>query len=113
MRGRMASGEWRIETPIRYSLFAIRSFLRLAGRFLAGLVDLHLGVGLHQAALVRQRHELEAHVDRAHRAVRARTVDPRMQTALAALLDDLLVDLEDFRLVAIELRHQAVGEAEI
>src|ERR1043165_9298649 len=69
--------------------------LRLPAGILAGLVHLHLGIGHHQAALVRQRHKLEAHVDRAHRAVSARAVDAGMEAALAAFLDDLLVDLED------------------
>src|SRR4029079_15522988 len=113
-----ANGEWRMvvyqplfATP--YSPFATRDFLRLAGGILAGLIHLHLGVGHHQAALVRQRHQLEAHIDRAHRAFGARAVDAGMEAALAAFLDDLLVDREELRLVAIELRHQAVGEAEI
>ena len=45
--------------------------LRLAAGILAGLIHLHLGVGHHQAALVRKRHQLEAHVDRTYRAVGA------------------------------------------
>src|ERR1700738_1887181 len=114
----MASSEWRIGLPysllpIRYSLFAIRILSRLAGGILAGLRHLHLGVGRHQSAFVRQGHELEAHVDRARRALGAAAVDAGIEAALAAFLDDLLIDLEDFRLVAIELRHQPIGEAEI
>src|SRR4029077_12937710 len=79
---RLASSEWRIANGVTlratpsfatpYSLFA---FLRLAAGVLAGLVHLHLGIGRHQAALIRQRHQLEAHVDRTHRAFRARAVD--------------------------------------
>src|SRR5215216_2133244 len=111
----MASSEWCSATL--YSLFAIPyslfASLRLPARILAGLVHLHLGVGHHQAALVRQRHQLEAHVDGAHRAVGAGAVDAGIEAALAALLDDLLIDLENFGLVAVELRHQAVGEAEV
>src|SRR6202012_2212197 len=87
--------------------------LRLAAGILAGLVHLHLGVGHHQPAFVRQRHELEAHVDGAHRAFGTRAMDAGIEVALAALLDDLLVDLEDLRLIAVELRHQAIGEAEV
>src|SRR6266481_8364424 len=108
----MASSEWYYSA--RYSsLFAIRVLSRLAAGILAGLRDLHLGVGHHQAALVRQRDELEAHIDRAHRALGAGAVDARMQAALAALFYDLLIDLENFRLVAVEFWHQAIGEAEI
>src|ERR1700677_2545948 len=81
--------------------------LRLAGRFLAGLRDLHLGVGRHQSAVVEQGHELEAHVDRAHRAVGAAAVNAGIKATLAAFPDDLLVNLEDLRLVTIELGHQA------
>src|SRR5450631_876554 len=95
--------------PIRYS----HLLLRFAARILAGLRDLHLGVGHHQTALVGQGHELEAHVDRAQRAVGAAAMDAGMEPALAALLHDLLVNLENLRLVAIEFWHQAVGEAEI
>src|SRR3979411_2794387 len=104
-----------MEATTRYSLFPIRysPLSRLATGIFTGLVPLHFGIGHHQAALVRQRHELEAHVDRAHRALGARAVDAGVKAALAAFLDDLLVDLEDFRLVAIELRHQAVGKAEV
>src|SRR6266404_9364165 len=40
-------------------------------------------------------------------------MDPGIEAALAALLYDLLVDLQDLRLVAFELWHQARGEAEI
>src|SRR5580692_2337633 len=36
-----------------------------------------------------------------------------MEAALAALLHNPLVDLEDLRLVAVELRHETVGEAEV
>src|ERR1700722_180312 len=98
--------------PIRHSPLAIR-LLSLAAAFLAGLVHLHLGIGHHQAALVRDRHELEAHVDGAYRAFGAGAVDAGMEAALAAFLHDLLVDLEDLRLVAVELWHQAIGEAEV
>ena len=42
-----------------------RSELRLAAEVLAGLRGLHPGVGRHQAAFVGQRHQHEAHVDRA------------------------------------------------
>src|SRR5665647_1478807 len=35
------------------------------------------------------------------------------EAALAALLHDLLVDLEDLRFVTVEFRHQAIGKAEI
>src|SRR5882672_4875326 len=93
------------------ALYTNRS--RLAAGLFPGLVHLHLGVGHHQSAFVRQRHELEAHVDRAHRAIRAAAVNAGIEAALAALLYDLLIDLEDFRLVAVEFWHQPVGEAEI
>ena len=36
-----------------------------------------------------------------------------MKSSLAAFLHDLLVDLENLRLLAIELRNEAIGEAEI
>src|SRR5665213_4025330 len=87
--------------------------LCLAAGLLAGLRDLHLGVGHHQSAFIGQRHQLETHVDGAHRAVGAAAMDAGMEAALAALLDDLLVDLEDLRLVTIELWHQTVGETEV
>src|SRR6185503_1766377 len=108
---RAASGE--LNDPLLATPYSCLRFLRLAGGILPGLVHLHLGVGHHQPALVRQRHQLEAHVDRSHRALGAGAVDAGMKAALAALLDDLLIDLEDFRFVAVELRHQAVGEAEV
>src|SRR3984957_8837289 len=117
-RWRIANGEERMEDAGGYSLFAtpyspFAASSRLAAAFLAGLVDLHFGVGRHQAALVRQGHELESHVDRPHRAVGAGAVDAGIEAALAAFLDDLLVDLENFRLVAVEFRHQPIGEAEV
>src|SRR5690349_3595002 len=97
-----------------YSPFATRySLLSLPAGFLAGRVDLHLGVGRHQADLVRQRHQLEAHVDRTHRAFGARAMDAGVELALLALLDDLLVDFQDFWLGAIQLRLEAIGETEI
>src|SRR6476469_418177 len=89
------------------------SRLRLAAGILPGLPHLHLGVGHHQPALVRQGHELEAHVDRSHRAVGAAAMDTGIEPTLAALFHDLLVDLQDLRLVAVELRYQAVGETEV
>src|SRR6266481_8474404 len=108
----MASSEWYYSA--RYSsLFAIRVLSRLAAGILAGLVHLHLGVFHHQSAFVRQRHELEAHIDRAHRALGAAAVNAGIETALAALLHDLLIDLEDFRLAAVELGHLHIGEAEV
>src|SRR6266496_1922723 len=85
----------------------------LAAGILAGLRDLQLGVGHHQSAFVRQRYELEAHIDRTHRALGAAAVNAGIETALAALLHDLLIDLQDFRLVAVELGHQPIGEAEV
>src|SRR6476469_4438960 len=104
-------------TPIAllHSPFATRNsrILRLAARLFPRLVHLHLGVGHHQPALVRERDELEAHVDGAHRAVGAGAVNARMEAALAALLHDLLVAFQNFRLVAVELWHQTIGEAEI
>src|ERR1700745_3687801 len=107
----MASSEWRYAA--RYSNpnspFATRysPVLSLAGGIFPGLAHLHPGVGHHQSALVRQRHELEAHVDRPHRALGAGAVDAGIEAALAAFFHDLLVDLEDLRLVAVELWHQA------
>src|ERR1700682_2586242 len=101
--------------PVLYgeSIGRGRSKSRLAAGILAGLPDLHPGIGRHQSAFIRQRHELEAHVDRAHRALGAAAVDARIQAALAALLHDLLIDLQDFRLLAIEFWDQTVGKAEI
>src|SRR6202012_1156275 len=87
--------------------------LRLAAGILAGLRYLHPGIGRHQAAFVRQRHELEAHVDGTHRALNARAVDAGIEIALSAFLDYLLVVLEERRFVAVELRNRARGEAEI
>src|SRR3954469_1607927 len=82
--------------------------LCLPAGVLAGLVHLHLGVGHHQPALVRQGDELEAHVDGAHGAIGAGAVDARVEATLAAFLDDLLVDLEDLRLGPIELRLETI-----
>src|SRR4051812_6959371 len=87
--------------------------LGLAVRLLAGLGHLHSGIGRHQAALVRQGHELKAHIDRAHRAVRTAAMDAGIEPALAALLHYLFIDLQDFRLLAVELWHQAVGVTEV
>src|SRR3954470_11863256 len=76
----LANSEWRIVSSNNltrlspYSLFAPR-YLRLAVRILAGLRDLHLGVGHHQSAFVGQCHELEAHIDRLGRADRAAAVN--------------------------------------
>src|ERR1700675_3681738 len=113
----MASSEWRVgfSLAIRYSPLAIRysRFSRLAVRIFPGLRDLHPGVGRHQPAVVEQRHEPEAHIDRFRCANRARAVNARIEAALAALLHDLLIDFHDLRLFAVELRHQAIGEAEI
>src|SRR6185295_3517271 len=99
--------------PLLATPYSRLRLLRLAGRVLAGLVHLHLGVGRHQPDFVRQRHQLEAHIDGAYRAFGAGAVDTGVEAALAAFLDDLLIDLQDFRLVAVELRHQAIGEAEV
>src|SRR5437764_15482020 len=85
-------------TPTPASAGRGRSKSRLAAGILAGLRDLQLGVGHHQSAFVRQRHELEAHIDRTHRALGAAAVNAGIETALAALLHDLLIDLQDFRL---------------
>src|SRR5216110_156473 len=85
----------------------------LAVGILAGLRHLHPGVSRHQAAFVRQRHELETHIDRFRRTCRAAAVNARINAALAALLHELLIDLQDFRLFTIELRHQTIREAEI
>src|SRR6516165_2114692 len=68
--------------------------LRLPAGILAGRIDLHFGVGRHQADLVGQRHQLEAHVDGARRAFGAAAMDSRVELAFVALLHDLLVDLE-------------------
>src|SRR5258708_9353062 len=109
----MANGR----NPTRYSLLAIRyspfAISGLAGGILPRLRDLHLGVGHHQSALVRQRHELETHVDRAHRAVGAAAVNAGIKAALAALFYDFLIDLEDFGFLAVEFWNQSIGEAEI
>src|SRR3954453_915508 len=53
---------------------------RLAGGILPGLVDLQLGVGRHQADLVRQRHQLETHVDRARGTFGATAMDAGVET---------------------------------
>src|SRR5579862_5132327 len=103
----------RVLGPPQHEELERRSQLRLAAGVLAGLRNLHPRIGRHQANLVEQRHELESHVDRAHRAVSARAMDAGIQPALLAFLDDLFVDFENFRLFAIELRHEAVGEAEV
>src|ERR1700732_4143314 len=49
----------------------LSSALRLAVRIFPGLRDLHPGVGRHQPAVVEQRHELKAHIDRFRCANRA------------------------------------------
>src|SRR2546429_4945288 len=102
-----------LSTP--YSPFATRysRASSLPARILAGLVHLHPGIGRHQPDFVRQRHDLEAHVDGAYGTFGAGAVDAGIEAALAALFDDLLVDLQDFRLVAVKLRHQAIGEAQV
>src|SRR5436190_21099488 len=109
----MASSRWCL---LATSLFATPTRnsrrLRLSAGLLAGLVHLHLGVGHHQPALVRERHQLEAHVDGAHSAVGAGAVDGRLEAALAAFLDDLPVDREDLRLGSSEFWLLSIGEAE-
>src|ERR1700750_297291 len=97
-----------------YSLLATHhSPSSLSPRILPRLAHLHLGIGHHQANLVGERHQLEAHVDGACRAFGAAAMDAGVEAALAAFADDLLIDLQDLRLVAIKLRHQAIGEAEV
>src|SRR3984885_15918649 len=111
----LASSEWRVanrNTPTRYSLFAIRS-LRLAGGILAGLRHLHPGIGRHQSDLIGQGHELESHVDRLGRAGSTAAMNAGIEAALAAFPDDLFVDFENLGFVAIELRHQTIGKAEV
>src|SRR4051812_20563671 len=97
-----------------YSPFApyIRS-LRLTAGILAGLRHLRPRVGRHHPDIIEQRHELESHIDGAGRTCRTTAVNARIEAALAAFLDDLFVDLENFRFIAVELRHQTVGEAEV
>src|SRR5260370_35733156 len=101
--------------PTRYSLLAIRyspfAISRLAGGILPRLRDLHLGVGHHQSAFVRQRHELEAHIDRAHRAVGAAAVNAGIKAALAAFFYDFLIDFEDFGFLPYDFWHQSIGDA--
>src|SRR5690242_19252165 len=62
----------RLPLATSHSLLAFSS---LAARILAGLIDLKPRIGRHQADLVRQRHELETHVDGAHRALGAAAVN--------------------------------------
>src|SRR4051812_48606170 len=115
-RDRTEAGEWAVANgdPALFATAApARLFSGFSAGFLARLADLHLGIGHHQADLVRERHQLEAHIDGAHRAFGAAAMNAGIETALAALADDLLIDLQDLRLVAIELRHQTIGEAEI
>src|SRR5260370_14888907 len=90
-----------------------RSKLRLTAGIFPRLRDLHLGVGHHQSAFVRQCHEFKTHVDGAHRAFGTATVDAGLNAALAALFHDLLIDLEDSRPVAIEFGAGALGEAQL
>jgi len=86
--------------------------LRLAVRILAGLRNLHLGVGRHQSAFVR-------HVTSLKPMLIASPHQPRhcsecqKNTALAAFLYELFVDSHDLGLFTIELRHKTVGEAEV
>src|SRR3954451_5965881 len=111
---RDANGEQRIANGTdRYSLLPTRHSLRLAAGLFPGLRNLHAGIDLHQPDLVRQRHELEAHVDGADGAFGAAAMDTGIEAALAAFLHDLLIDLEDLRLVAVELRHETIGETEV
>src|SRR5216684_1206121 len=102
-----------LESPFASPYLLFASCLPLSPGNLSGLRGLHLGVGHHQSAFVRQRYELEAHIDRAHRALGAAAVNAGIEAALAALLHDLLIDLQDFRLVAVEPGHQPIGEAEV
>src|SRR6516225_7492181 len=48
---------------------------RLAAGFFPRLVDLHPCVGRHQSNFIRERHELEAHIDGAYRGVGAAAVN--------------------------------------
>src|SRR5689334_12670213 len=87
--------------------------LRFAAGILPGFADPVLRARRHDAAVVEQRHQLEAETDVLRRALRPRAMDAGVQLALVAFLDDLLIDLQDLRLFAVELRLEPVGEAEV
>src|SRR5262249_32775990 len=84
----------------------------LAG-VLAGDGDLGGRGACNQACVVRERHEAEAHADHARRVDPGGVVDAGELAALAGGLDQLLVDLENLRLLAVEHRLHAEREAEI
>src|SRR4029450_3664306 len=82
-------------------------------RFLAGLRDGGARGHGHQAGVVGDGDEVEAHADRPGGVARRSIVDAGEQTALPGGGSELLIDLQDLRLLAVELRHQAERQAEI
>src|SRR5262249_27232281 len=91
------------EQPVRIVPFSIpysvirrlRLHLCLAGGILSRLRHLHARVGRHQPTFIREGHKPEAHVDGANRAFGAAAVNTGIETAFAAFLHDLLVDLQN------------------
>src|ERR1700738_5105328 len=97
----------------RCSRPGMRQKLRLATGILAGLRNPLLGRDRQQSAVIEQGHHFEAHIDGLSGASRAAAMDAGRDAALTAFLDQLFVDLQDLGLFAVELRHQAIGKAEI
>src|SRR5918995_898060 len=82
-------------------------------RFLAGLCHGSTRSHCHQARIVGDGHEMEAHADRPRGVACRAVVDAGEQAALLGGGDELLVDFQDLRLLAVELGHQAERQAEI
>src|SRR6185436_6403529 len=82
-------------------------------RFLAGLGDGGAGSHGHQAGIVGDGHELEALADDLGGIARRGVMDAGELAALLHRGDELVVDRQHLRLVAVELGHQAERQAEV
>src|SRR5579859_3266477 len=102
-----------VMAALRWRCSSLRQGSGLAAGFLAGLCDGGARGSRHQAGIVHDGDEAEAHADRARGIGRAAAVNAGVDLALVALLENLVVQRQDFRLVAVEPRRQTIGETEI
>ena len=97
---------WRWRTARRY-------FVSHLARFLAGLGDGGAGGHGHQAAVVGDGDEAEALADHLGGIARRAVVDAGELAALLGGGQQLVVDRQNLRLLAVELGHQAERQAEV
>src|SRR5689334_8093839 len=84
------------------SVLAPRQGSCLAAGLLASQRDSSASRRLHQTGIVHDGDEAEAHADRARCIGGTAGVNARVDLALVAFLEDLVVDLQDLRLIAVE-----------